>query len=76
MKMGKEDVQGEIVQRSAYIKEELQTMQTSLELLETNANSNTEEAIDKRNQINQYKTELQLVEGSYREFNRCLQRYS
>ena len=72
MKMGKDDVMSEIVQRSAYIKEELQTMQTSLELLETNANSNTEEAIDKCNQINQYKTELQLVEGSYREFNDVL----
>lgn len=72
MKMAKDDKFVEMVQRSAYIKEEVQTLQASLESLETNTINSTEEVIDKHSQINGYRAELQLVEKLYREVDDLL----
>lgn len=68
LKMGEENMLRKTVQLSAYTKEELQALQTSLELLETNAISKAEEAIAKRSQVDRYKKEFQQVERSYQEY--------
>lgn len=72
MKLAKEGKFGEMVQRSTYIKEEVQNLQAFLELLETDTNNDTTQLIDKRNQINRYRTELQQVEKLYQEMDDLL----
>ena len=72
MKLTNEEGFGEMVQRSAFIKEELRTLQASLELLGTDTNNNTKQAIDTHNQINRYKVELQWVEECYQEMDAVL----
>lgn len=72
MKLTNEGGFGEMVQRSAFIKEELRTLQASLELLGTDTNNNTKQAIDTHNQINRYKAELQWVEECYQEMDAVL----
>lgn len=68
----RDNLLGDILQRPAYIREELQKCQTSMESLEANDNGNAEEYLDKRNQISQHKAELRLLEQSYQEFNEIL----
>lgn len=72
MEMLKEDMFGEMVQRATFIKEELQALQAFLELLETDTNNNTEQVIERHNQINRYRTELQRVEEVYQETDNIL----
>lgn len=74
MKMAKDDFLNEMVQRSTFIKEELQTLQAPLKSLQKNTNNSTEEVIDRRNQINRYKTELQRVEEAYQGADHILRR--
>lgn len=72
MKMCREEMLGEAVQQSAYIKEELQALQMTLDSLETIPNNNIEEVTDRNNRINQYQSELQLVEATYQDIDSIL----